>query len=54
MHNPQLELWKMAFGREIQYMTYGNMALERATKDTVALGHASNFSKARKYRKYSI
>lgn len=35
-------------------MAYGKMALERATKEVVALGDAPNFSKARKYRKCSV
>ena len=40
-----LELWNMLFGREICAMACGNMALERATKEEVALGDAPGFSK---------
>ena len=35
----------MLFGREICAMACGNMALERATKEEVALGDAPGFSK---------
>ena len=35
----------MVFGREICAMAWGNMALERATKEKVALGDAPSFSK---------
>lgn len=39
--NLALELWNIAFGRELWNMEYKNTALERAIKKVVALGDAS-------------